>query len=490
MEYLNSWFSSSSSQPSYSEQDFDNDIHQISQFPENSAAQIKVIGNRLSRTDEGLATWSYGYLMGTTLDGTVAHIRDRVLGRSEEKFNTDYGAIEQKLRSSNFKAKEFRVHLKILENDLIQDLKLLEGMNRITHTYQSRYAQTSHKGIEELNDVKKNLANRVQGEMSKYLELVEVFKNRQNQVDLTQSILFADKALTKHTSSAPQGDLEAYCYHYNREIHPKQAGILINQGKELINAVLNDNITKVSNNPAEAEKQMTALTWALMDHALKHNQGYDEGTFAIKDSAAKLHSFLMTHPGCYSRPSTHYVGRSPKSHHGIDVFSNQMPANKRTLLFELITQQDGSTLLFIKPENFSADLTIPYDAVMHGYEVIVAQYNKVFQPGSDDLPNMRKERVPVESLKAFEEILKQLEENDFKKMNANLFKNPIFQTENPMKNAKLYGIAFMKAYVDAVSQLEILPASLDMTRFNKSLAGLDHLDQRTGREVFIESFTV
>lgn len=489
MEYLGSWFNSNNSpQKNYSKQDFDNDVQQISNFPENGNAQIKVVGNRLSRTDEGYVNWGYGYMWGTTLDGTVSHIRDCVLGKSEEKFNRDYQALEDKLQSSDFKTKEFRAKLKKLEKDLIQDLKLLDGMERITQTYLSRYAQTSHKGIEELQGVHRNLADRVQGEMTKYLELVELFKNRQNQVDLSQSVLMIDKDFLKPPISSPQGDLEAYCYQYNRDIHPNEATILIYQGKELINGILAGKITTVSSDPLEAEQQITALTWALMEHALKHNQGYDEGTFAIKDSANALYSFLRTHPKCYNRPSTHYVGRSPKSHHGVDVFSNQMPAHKRTLLFELITQQDGSPLLFIKPENFSADPTIPYDLVMHGYEVIMAQYNKVFYPGSDDLPNMRKERVPVETLKAFEEILKQLEENDFRKMNAELFRNPIFHTENPMKEAKLYGIAFMKAYVDAIPELGIFPASLDMTRFNHSLKGLDHLDQRTGREVFIESF--
>lgn len=44
----------------------------------------------------------------------------------------------------------------------------------------------------------------------------------------------------------------------------------------------------------------------------------------------------------------------------------------------------------------------------------------------------------------------------------------------------------MKAYVDALEKLEIYPAEFNPAAFYKILGEMDHLDKRTGREVFID----
>src|SRR5207237_1243773 len=132
---------------------------------------------------------------------------------------------------------------------------------------------------------------------------------------------------------------------------------------------------------------------------------FTEGTFVLDDPDARLFNFLQKNKDVYDRPSTHYEGRSRKEHKGIDVFNGLMPAWKRTILFEQFETRDGNRMLFIKPENYSAKLTST-DAFWHGLELIAAKWRKFWYPGSDDAVDMRKERVPDDCLKAFNDVLK------------------------------------------------------------------------------------
>src|SRR5262249_9635052 len=139
----------------------------------------------------------------------------------------------------------------------------------------------------------------------------------------------------------------------------------------------------------------------------------------------------------------------------------------------------------IKLEGYSPFKTTGYgyDAAMHGVELVEAQYNKQFHPGSDDLPEMAKERVPSQVLTEFTKIVNSLGNiKDFIK--DELAKQGVID-EDPIKAAKIYGIAYMNMFVNAADQQTILPEDYNSQPFYNALPSLDHMDTRTGREVYI-----
>jgi hypothetical protein len=257
-------------------------------------------------------------------------------------------------------------------------------------------------------------------------------------------------------------DLEDYLKKSCKGISLVDAKKMIASGETLVEKILLGEIHSGS------KQDLVNLSWFLMNKAVEIGQGFDEGAFVIEGQGKKIHDFLLKSTAdspVYPRPSTHFKNRSPNSHWGIDVH-NKMPAYKRTLLFSMATNQDGSEVLFIKPENFSARITFSlyglFEAIIeHGGEMLVAQANKVFYPGSDDLPNMRKERVPVKIL------------NDFK---ALLPQNP---QKEILANANLYGISFMHKHAKTLTTSE---AKAFVDTLEKEY---NHLDKRTGREVYL-----
>ncbi|MBA2369487.1 MAG: hypothetical protein H0V82_10760 [Candidatus Protochlamydia sp.] len=481
MNYIGNMFnySNSAANVNESEKKFQQDVQEIINFAKTETSQIKVVNNSLTRTDESYTQWARGWGKGTTLTGTIDYISNKVISHSIEEFTKHISNLEIGIKEKDLG--KIDNDIKILEKDITRNVKLQEGLDKINMVYEARYIDNlDNEGLVKLRSLKDFLGEQILAEISQYKEIV----GRLNEELGNSNILIEKKILTEYPETSPHSNLEAFCYAYNRDITPEEASKWIEQGEILLKDIISGNSSKMNQDPIEAEKETTALTWALMNVAIKKGDGFQQGTFVLNDPSNSIYSFLSTHPNHYSRPSSHYAGRSPKMQEGIDVFNQPLPAGKRTLLFSQVEQMDGSKVLFLKPENYSADHKQIYDFTMHGYEFLAAQKNKVFYPGSDDLPNMRKERVPVEVLSAFNNFLEPLK--NFKLENAELFKDPILQTENPEKEAKLYGIAFMKPYVDAIAKLDIYPAECDPETFYKTLVGMDHLDKRTGREVFID----
>jgi hypothetical protein len=112
-----------------------------------------------------------------------------------------------------------------------------------------------------------------------------------------------------------------------------------------------------------------------------------------------------------------------------------------------------------------------------------AQYNKQLLPGSDDLPEMSKERVPHQALTEFTKLVNCFGK-DLPPVMAELEKHGCSQ-EDPLEMAKLYGIAYMTLFVKAALKLPRLPAQVDLDKFYYALPNLDHMDKRTGKEVYI-----
>lgn len=148
------------------------------------------------------------------------------------------------------------------------------------------------------------------------------------------------------------------------------------------------------------QKDVSGMVWGMMKNACEKGEGFTEGTFVLEgEQAQAIYDKLNGIKGAYSRASSHYKGRCDKSM-GLD-FSNEfiLPASKRTILFGLADTHDNKKTLFIKPENWGADLHINSldkleHCVHHTVEFVFAQYVKIIRPGYDDVPGTAKERIP------------------------------------------------------------------------------------------------
>ncbi len=282
------------------------------------------------------------------------------------------------------------------------------------------------------------------------------------------------------------GNIEEYCIHCSPHISLDQAKDHINQGKELMFKVLSGEIESPSNDPKEAQEQTVFLIWYLMSLAIEKNQGFISGAFIIEDSDQKLNQFLSKCPGLYSRASSHLQKRAISLlQNGIDIkdASNKLPAGKKTILFTQILSRDNQKELFIKIEAEGANILNPVTMFHHSVDLVKTKFNAWWYPTSNESSGMRKERIPHTTLKAFEKIVMELQRHPREALDQ----EDILQTANPLKEAKIYGISFMHAYLGALKDLPE-NGGIDKTlfeRFDKTIKGLDHLNKRTGREVYL-----
>ncbi|HUD01269.1 MAG TPA: hypothetical protein VMR37_03015, partial [Rhabdochlamydiaceae bacterium] len=171
-------------------------------------------------------------------------------------------------------------------------------------------------------------------------------------------------------------------------------------------------------------------------------------------------------------------------HHGVDVHNDLMPAKKRTILFELVDTMSGSKhLLFFKPENFG---TRTYeDYVMHALELGESLQRKSAANGGDDASGMQKERVPDAAKKAFAALLQHLQQN--RAIYDPIMKELPEVLAKALDFAKLYGIAFMFEFIRGIESQNECPAAFNTfsAPVKKTWESLDHLDKRTGREIYL-----
>lgn len=349
-------------------------------------------------------------------------------------------------------------NFKALRIAIDNELAVYKGIQQIL-------ANSSQASIVDAVDaVSKQAKARIEVHFIKYDEIINL---NQNTGVLSASFIRAAHVRDKEIAS----NLKAFCSSWGNEISVETAQSYIDKGKVLIGQIMDG--TKTDGK----EEDLLHLTWFLMAQGIKKGQGYQEGAFMIEDRNKKLYNFLLKSQGenastSYVRPSTHFKGRTDQQY-GLDVFHQDMPCKKRTLLFGMIDNKDSSEqVLFIKPENFSAYVSVAkfYDAWYHGWEMIVAQKNKLLYEGLDDAENMRKERVPTEVTKEFVKLIKLLR------------KNPGFDYKAVHSDAKKYGISFMNGFID---NLQEKPAGFDPSRFKSLIRDYDHLEARTGREVYL-----
>lgn len=306
---------------------------------------------------------------------------------------------------------------------------------------------------------------------------------------------------------------EAFCNTYSPEVTLKEAEAFRIHGEALLKKILSG---------ASAEKTVydrTSLMWALMYRAVKKGQGFEEGAYVIRDPAKRLFDYLVSCEGHYSRASSHPMGNQCngvnwQSHfietatqHAINI--EGQPARKSTIVFDLIDKGKFGEVpgIYIKPENHATDSLMAM--FWHSIEYIKARQNKKVV-GADDMPNMRKERIPHAEKKLFEKIAEQCsrcieevnkEAEQFlteKKIEGKELKQSILILKNSQRSrdAAKYGLSFMKQYLDAIKAIanhsefkttKFNEMQSDITEFEKMISKYDHMTFRTGREVCFEA---
>ncbi len=287
---------------------------------------------------------------------------------------------------------------------------------------------------------------------------------------------------SRAVSVSPSIEIDTLCKH----IDSAKVQELILKGKFLMQGIKSGTVKEPSKNIEEAQDQLAAICWFLMDAAIKKNQGFTEGAFVIEDIDALIYNFYLKCPHMGARASSHYEGRSREGHFGVDVLNGNMPAQKRHLNFSLVQAYPRTSkkiLLHLKPENYSVFPTTAWghDLLMHSYEYLLSRRRK--GTDGDDQPGMQKERVPHATLKTFETIVAQLDPKE-------IDKNCGFPLESAAKEAKCWGIAYMVDFIKThfPSQAKLSPEVSSLIQdFHQTIASLDHIAHRTGREVYLSS---
>lgn len=455
---------------------YKNNVKFIVSFPENSAAKINSSDGKLAWN--GKLAWQSYFSNGAEFHQTLQVI-GQTLNTSEKIFKSLY---EKALKSSQ---EEKIVQIRKAADKLIHVMNLSDGIKRILKNYPNS---------KELKDLVDKFDKSEQKIINDYSELVQQIK-KDNEQELSESLISPKKLNNLKIEDASQS-LSAFCSLYCENMESAETLKWISSGQTLMTKILNDSY-KPPVAKDKSEEELTSLSWFMMFAAFKKKQGFEEGAFVIEDPDLRLYNYLKTSPGIGARASSHFVGRSPDNnnmsgfimksalHDGLDVLTGRMPAKKRTLDFTLFdAYEKEKKLLFIKPENYSPFVTTEYgyDFCMHGVELVEAQARKRLQKGGDDQPGMQKERIPDAVKETFGKIV------DI--VNTQKISLPEkFKRENLKKDANLWGIAFMFDLVKNLKSIGGHNQKLNeaIENFALSIQGLDHLENRTGREVFLSA---
>lgn len=195
--------------------------------------------------------------------------------------------------------------------------------------------------------------------------------------------------------------------------------------------------------------QIIAVVWALFNKAVEKGQGFTGGTIVIIDPGFALYNFLFNYvcfvnpniqPGKnpsniiadnmygYARRSTHFTELNDLSnfegHYGIDIRYDEkdlqplLPGNKQHILFGKLPHL-AIPVIFIKFET--------YGLVLERKELI-KHVEKAAQKGKKDIlrshtPSLsRREDMPLEVKKRFENLLNQLPKAEQKIVNKAISK--------------------------------------------------------------------
>jgi hypothetical protein len=485
---------------------YNNNLNTIINFasePDDSSAGLKSDAGVLSVVrgwdflSKGLYLIKKGF--GSHLQETATEI-DNVSNKTINRVESELNELEEDLKGilkGDKKPDEVKQKLATLREHITQELSMLDGLNRIKAVYQKKYENDpGNQGVQDLKKTCESSEKQVKKQSAKFIESLDEIKRKIEKISLEKSFVNLQKIEDLGEEKDPAVSLEGFCQKYCVGISYSDAQKQVLVGKRLMGEILKGN-KDPPKNIEESKKELRALSWFLMSCAIQKGQGHQEGAFIIEDPHKYFYDYLCKSPEVNTRDSTHLSGRTPTKQHGVDVLEG-MPANKRTILFEMAdnpTFRDDlpSQVLFLKLENYSpfATTAYGYDIVMHGVELIAAQYNKKFNPGFDDQPTMRKERVPAEAVRNFNELIDIIQEDAIL---SEKFQDP---TGSPLNlkeakaNAKKWGIGYIHLFLNEVKKIHatlvFYPEDLDtkMDLLEEAISTMDHPDRRTGREVYL-----
>ena len=316
--------------------------------------------------------------------------------------------------------------------------------------------------------------------------------------------------------------LDAYLVSIGPNLPIHRVRKMIEEGKGIYQHVLQGELTSPDQHPLGSEHVMIRLSWFLMNIAIKKGQGHSSGSFVIEDREQALYKFLERASKCGDRVSSHFHGRSPMNaagslHKGIDFPRGLGPSGKGHLLFGLVKSPDWivknsppEMVTFVKLERFSPFATTNggYDLAMHTYEWAKMNAERKIFKGKEDAVNMAKERVPHALSRAFENVVQSIEKDAVFKTN---FQEAMpHLSMNALKSAKHWGVSYIHRFwmelganFSVISQGvsnadEIHEKWMELGRnmpMSNGTRQLQHLDRRTGREVYlslqdVESFVL
>lgn len=487
---------------------YEKNLQAIREFPlDKPDAQLKAFSGVLGRTDGGLGIWKpYGYLMGTVLADTV-----KVIAKTAQISFDQFDALVDAFYEAP--TSDLGIHNQIIGQKMKEEKEIIDHIGAIIESYLQKYEkEPTHEGLAELQQLYQACIHTRETQYSAYIGCLKYAKQLKQPTAAPQPASSSASSATTATTSAPQdktftNNLRLFCSEHCPHLEFNEAGKLIRQGQALFSEIINGK--KVTpHNAATSAQEIAALTWFLMFCAIEKGQGHTNGAFMIEDPQGLLYTYLVKSPGAGFRSSSHLVGRSPDDdamstlvfksakHQGIDLPGAPLPAEKRTILFEQIDNASFLSdlprkLLFFKLEDYGTNLTSGYgkDAAMHGVELVHAQWNKAMHPGSDDLPEMRKERIPVSTLKAFNEVVKAVNADPFLKQKLMVRIPELFNMGQAPRLAKLWGIAYMHRFVKEL-KVEVSPGTplaTAVAQFEADIQEYDYPERRTGREVYFTS---
>ncbi len=310
---------------------------------------------------------------------------------------------------------------------------------------------------------------------------------------------------------------------------------IISQGRITYHTIQTGQIDlkKLQNNTNQYLHDIAALMFYFYNKTVKKNQEFSSGTFVISDPGFKVYNFLYQYVatkrnkkdmlnevlidvkgvGAYPRKSTHFndlylfTGNAKKGllgaiskknqyiHYGIDFpKSLLLPSHKKHILFGKV--QESPPLTFIKME---AEGLGVQGVAQHALDLGISQTKKAIsktiekfkrlgfnQEGylnnilkplssavSDDKPNARRERIPIDVLSEFLVIV----------LSPG---SPIKKEAIDIKQIKAFGIQHMLKIADTYSNNAQSAWQKTLKAFAQKLRKeYDHTNIRIGREVIL-----
>ncbi len=393
--------------------------------------------------------------------------------------------FQEKIAQLLDKPEQRTINLDNLKTTFNERAKFAFGLKNIIDHYNNYYnSNKRHDGLPELNTVyfrEENALLRQRKELSQEFPSIQWEKCPEPEQPPVDRVKASSDLLTY---------FKAYCSEvFCPDLSFDEVKRLIHEGHSLFTSILTNPLCSPSRDHKSSTRNLACLTWYLMYIAVLKRQAFEEGSFVIEFDS-KLIKYMSTVFDWYQRLSSHFEERiynGPSAYAqsiwGVDIFNGLMPANKRTILLQLIQpfEKDSKPLLFFKPENYSARVTpdTAYDLIMHGID-----YSSVNMSREDDVPGKQKEHVPLNVTSAFEKIINALASSH----------NISLDPKQILKDASVWGIAYMNDFITTQmneasrdSHIALIEEWENAVKANLPPNEDLSTTKRTGREVYISA---